>query len=55
MPLDFIEQSNEDFDTWDIYYTVESELEAAKARDTRQEAEQVAKEWRGKYPQEEID
>ena len=55
MPLDFIEQGNEDFDTWDIYYTVESELEAAKARDTRQEAEKTAKEWRAKYPQDEID
>ena len=55
MPLDFIEQSNEDFDTWDIYYTVESELEATRARDTRQEAEKTAKAWRAKYPQEGID
>lgn len=53
MPLDFIEQSNEDQDTWDIYYTVESELEAATPRDTKMAAERVAKEWRAKYPQDE--
>jgi hypothetical protein len=53
MPLDFIEQSNEDQDTWDIYYTVESELEAATPRDTKMAAERVAKEWRKKYPQDE--
>jgi hypothetical protein len=53
MPLDFIEQSNEDQDDWDVYYTVESELEAATPRDTKMAAERVAKEWRKKYPQDE--
>jgi hypothetical protein len=53
MPMDFIEQSNEDQDEWDIYYTVESELEAATPRDTKMAAERMAKEWRRKYPQDE--
>jgi hypothetical protein len=51
MPLDFIEQSNEDQDEWDVYYTVESEIEKAFARGTMKDAEKTAKEWREKYPQ----
>ena len=51
MPLDFIQQANEDQDEWDVYYTVEAELETAFAKDTMKEAEKTAKEWRAKFPQ----
>ena len=53
MPLDFIEQANEDQDEWDIYYTVEDELEGARARDTMMESEKTAAKMRAKYPQDE--
>lgn len=53
MPLDFIEQANEDQDEWDVYYTVAEELETAFAKDTMEAAKKTAKEWRAKYPRDE--